>query len=287
MFKRALVSMDLSPATAALVSSLPGLRDYGVEEIVLVHVAKPVAYPVSASIAEVDLVRQRLGRLEATLVEQGFRVEVDVPIGAPATEVTREAEERKVDLVVVGSRSHTRIHDAFIGSVAWEIVRRSRVPVLLKRIEASRPDPEAALEIRSSGLPNRVVHPTDFSDVATQAFPWVEALARRGVERFTLLHVHPVGNEEARAEGRLRLERLAERLMEAGATEVEVEVRGGSAPHEEILAVGGHDAESLVIMGTHGRGFFPEIVLGSESRQVVRRASAPLLLVPAEEVAAG
>lgn len=280
MFKRALVSMDLSPATEALVASLPGLRDYGVEEIVLVHVAKPVAYPVSRSISDMDQLRQRLGRLRDSLEAKGFSVEVDVPVGAPAAEVARAAAEREVDLVVVGSRSHSRIREAFVGSVAWEVVRRSRVPVLLKRIEANRPDPEAALEVRSSGLPDRVIHPTDFSEVAERAFPWVEALAGAGVKKFTLLHVHTVGDEAAREGGRERLVGLAARLEGHGATDVSVEVRGGS-PAEEILSQGGRDSDNLVVMGTQGRGFLPEIVLGSESRQVVRHASAPVLLVPA------
>ncbi len=282
MFRRALVSMDLSPATEALVASLPGLKDYGVEEIVLVHVAKPVSYPVSQSIAQVEALRQRLGRLKESLERAGFAVEVDVPIGAPAVEVAREAEERNADVVVLGSRSHSRAREAFIGSVAWEVVRRSKVPVLLQRIEASRPDPEGALELRISGLPDRVVHPTDFSPVAERAFTWVEGLARRNVAEFILLHVHAVGDETARTEARAQLEGLAERLRAAGAAQVKLELRGGS-PSEEILSLGGRNPDHLVVMGTHGKGFFPGIVLGSESRQVVRRAAAPVLLVPAVE----
>jgi nucleotide-binding universal stress UspA family protein len=279
MFRRALVSLDLSPATEALVSSLPGLKDFGVEEIILVHVAKPVGFPVSQAIAQVDHLRQRLARLKGSLEGKGFVVDVSVPNGAPAAEVAREAEERDAEVIVVGSRSHSKIHEAFIGSVSWEVVRRARVPVLLQRIEASRRDPEAALEVRSSGLPDRVIHPTDFSPVAERAFPWVEALARRGVEGFTLLHVHAVGDDEARAEGREKLEELAERLRTSGSRDVSVEVRGGT-PSEEILALGGHNPDHLVVMGTQGRGFLPEIVMGSQSRQVVRLASAPVLLVP-------
>lgn len=280
MFRRALVSLDLSPATEALVSSLPGLKDFGIEEIILVHVAKPVGFPVSQAIAQVDQLRQRLQRLKGSLEAKGFVVEIDVPSGAPAVEVVREAEERGAEVIVVGSRSHSKIHEAFIGSVSWEVVRRARVPVLLQRIEASRRDPEAALEIRSSGLPDRVIHPTDFSPVAERAFPWVEALARQGVEAFTVLHVHPVGDDEARSTGRERLEELAERLRTAGARDVRVEVRGGT-PSEEILALGGRDPHHLVVMGTQGRGFLPEVVMGSQSRQVVRMAAAPVLLVPA------
>jgi nucleotide-binding universal stress UspA family protein len=282
MFQRALVSMDLSPATEALVSSLPGLKDYGVKEIILAHVAKPVSYPVSQSIAQVESVRQRLGRLKESLEREGFSVEVTVPIGAAAVEVAREAAERGADVIVLGSRSHSLAREAFIGSVAWEVVRRSPVPVLLHRIEAARSDPEAALEARNSGLPTRVIHPTDFSPVAERAFSWVEALARQGVGDFTLLHVHAVGDEEGRNEARTQLEALAERLMAAGATGVQVELRGGS-PSEEILAIGGRRPDQLVVMGTHGKGFFPGIVLGSESRNVVRQAAAPVLLVPVQD----
>lgn len=286
MFRRALVAMDLSPATEALVTSLPGLRDYGVEELVLVHVAKPVAYPVSQSIGQVDMLRQRLGRLQESLEKHGFSVQTQVPIGAPAVETAREAKDRQVDLLVVGSRGHTRIREAFVGSVAWDLVRRSTVPVLLKRIESARPDPEAALEVRASGLPDLVLHPTDFSEVAARAFTYVQALVKLGVPNVRLLHVHPVGNDEARAEGRTRLEALAQVLRETAGPgegpEIEIEVRGGTAS-EEILATGGRDPHALVVMGTQGRGVLPEIVLGSESRQVVRMAAAPVLLVPARD----
>jgi nucleotide-binding universal stress UspA family protein len=213
---------------------------------------------------------------------------VDVPSGVPATEITRVASDANADLLVVGSRSHSRIHEAFIGSVAWELVRRSRIPVLLKRIEASRPDPEAALEVRATGLPKRVLHPTDFSEVAARAWPYVQALVRAGVPEVRLVHVHPVGNNEARSDGQARLVELAGRLRAievpegSEAVRVEVEVRGGK-PSEEILALGGLDAHTLVVMGTQGRGFLPGVVLGSESRQVVRSAAAGVLLIPADE----
>ena len=47
MFEKVLVSMDLSPATEALVSALPGMRELGTREFVLVHVAKPSRGPTS------------------------------------------------------------------------------------------------------------------------------------------------------------------------------------------------------------------------------------------------
>jgi len=280
MFRRVLVSMDLSPATEALVSALPGMRDMDTEELHLVHVSKPLSEPVSRSLREIEDLRGRLGKLAERLRGYGFSVTVEVPSGDPAVEVVKSADYRDTDIILVGTRSHTRIREAFVGSVAWDIVRRARRPVLLQRIEANRPDPESALESQGSGLPDHVVHPTDFSDAAAGAYPWLAALARKGVAKFTLLHVSGVEGNKNGQETLARLEELADRLRTEGAAEVKAQMRIGS-PHEEILAVGGRNPDALVVMGTQGRGFLPEIVMGSVSRQVVRHASSRILLIPA------
>lgn len=285
MFQRVLVALDLSPASEALVSGLPDLGEYGVKEIVLAHVARPVSYPASEAIANTDKIRTRLGTLAESLADKGFDVEVTVANGAPSARIIREAEERSVDAIVVGSRGRSRIQEAFVGSVAWDIVRRSSIPVLIQRIEPRRADPEAALAIRSTGLPARILHPTDFSDVSERALARVEAALELDVDEVTLLHVYPTESTEARKEASVLLDSLKERLQrKAGDTVVNAILRAGS-PAEEILATGGNDAGTLVVMGTHGRGFLPEMVMGSESRQVVRRATGPVVLIPARAVA--
>jgi nucleotide-binding universal stress UspA family protein len=280
MFRKVLVAMDLSPATEALISALPSMKEFGTEEFNLVHVARPLADPISKSLREIGDLKERLQTLAGRLEGEGFKVTVDVPTGAPAEEIVRAAESRRPDLILVGSRSRTRIQEAFVGSVSWEVVRSARRPVLLQRIEANRPDPEAALESRGVGLPARVLHATDFSNTAERAKPWLLDLAGRGVTAFTLVHVIPVSATDGKEEAERRLGALAEELHAAGASEVDVQVRRG-VPSEEVLSAGAKDTRSLVIMGTHGRGFLPGIVLGSESRQIVRRASARVLLIPA------
>lgn len=280
MFTRILVAMDFSPATEALVSAIPDLSELGTREIALVHVTKPLGYPVSLGVGEMGDYRLRLRRLADRLEQRGFSVTVDVRSGSPASEIVRVANERHPDLIMVGSRSRSRIGEAFVGSVAWDVVRHARRPVLLQRIEPVRPDPEAALETRGSGLPGQVVYPTDFSETAARALPWLSRLAELGVPTFTLLHAVSFEDTEARTEAAGRLESLGADLARLGARDVKKEIRDVAAS-ELVLSKGGMDPETLVVMGTHGRGFIPEIVLGSESRQVVRRAAARVLLIPA------
>ena len=282
MFEKVLVSMDLSPATEALVSALPAMREFGTREFVLVHVAKPSRGSTSESLTRVEEFRSRLQGLADRLRETGFSVSVRVPIGAPAAEVVNAIADKDPDVVLVGSRSHTLIREAFIGSVAWDVVRGAGRPVLLQKIEPSRGDPEAALESPGTGLPKHVVFPTDFSDTANRARPWLLRLVGDGTASFSLLHVMPTVSEEGRKSAESQLEELAQELREHGATDVSWRVPIGT-PHEEILNAGGNRADAFVVMGTHGLALFAGVVLGSVSRQVVRHASARVLLLPAEE----
>ena len=282
MFEKVLVSMALSPATEALVSALPGMREFGTREFVLVHVAKPSRGSTSESLTRVEGFRNRLHGLADRLTESGFSVSVRVPTGAPAAEVVKAIEDRDPDVVLVGSRSQNLIREAFIGSVAWDIVRGAGRPVLLQKIEPSREDPEAALESPGTGLPKHVVFPTDFSDTANRARPWLLRLVGDGTPSFSLLHVMPAVSEEGRESAESQLKELAQELREHGATDVSYRVPIGT-PYEEILNAGGNRADALVVMGTHGLAFLPGVVLGSVGRQVVRHASARVLLLPAEE----
>ena len=282
MFEKVLVSMDLSPATEALVSALPAMREFGTQEMTLVHVAKPLRGPTAKSLARVKEFRSRLNGLADRLKESGFSVTVRVPTGAPVAEVVKEVEAKDPDVVLVGSRSHTLIQEAFIGSVAWDIVRNAGRPVLLQRIDPNRGDPEAALESPGTGLPEHVVFPTDFSDTAARARPWLLELAGNGVPSFSLLHVMPTVSEEGKNFAENHFDELARELREQGATDVSYRIPIGT-PYEEILKAGGNRADALVVMGTHGRGLLPGVVLGSVGRQVVRRASARVLLLPGDE----
>jgi nucleotide-binding universal stress UspA family protein len=273
--------MDLSPGTEALVSALLGLREFGTQELVLVHVAKPLGDRAFNATASMEELSDRLNEIAKGLRDVGFSVTTSVPTGEPVTEIVKAVEAVDPDVVLVGSRSHSRSREAFIGSVAWDVVRRVGRPVLLQRIEPDPEDLEAPLESRGSGLPKHVVYPTDFSDAANRARPWLQAFVRDGGPSLTLLHVMPTDFKEGRKLAEDRLQELARELREQGATDVSCRVRVGQ-PDEEILAAGGDREDTLVVMGTHGRGFFPGALLGSVGRRVVRRAAARVLLVPGE-----
>lgn len=280
MFEHAVVGVDFSPAGDAMIETLEHLRQLGTRRLTLVHGVRQDFVPADSP-GTMRSHRERLDQVAARLAERGFEADAEVVVDDPAAALERIADAQGASLIVVGSRGHSRAATFFVGSVAWGVVRRARRPVLLRRLPGSE-----GAEVAPPVEFQRVIHPTDGSEPAELAFGCVEEFARKGIiQRFLLLHVgsqieevrtgRPVGERDLP-----RLEELAARLRDAGAHEVAVETPSGS-PFREILERADAEAGSLIVMGTHGRGFVGGVFLGSVSHEVVRRSRGSVLLVGA------
>ncbi len=64
------------------------------------------------------------------LRSKGFRVEVVIARGDPAAIVTELAAERDVDVIVMGTRGHSKLRQILLGSTAERIVEHAPCPVL-------------------------------------------------------------------------------------------------------------------------------------------------------------
>jgi nucleotide-binding universal stress UspA family protein len=279
MFSDVVVAMDFSPAADVLLRSLPALRELGAERLTLIHVAR-LESPVGGWVTHLEYYRQKLEETRHALEREGFAVRTACVAGNPAEEIVRIAEDRGASLVVVGSRSNSA--GGFVGSVAWEIVRRTSLPVLVQRVEPES-SPQEQFAAGWCSAQSHVLFPTDFSAASEAAFEYVEALARSGVASFSLLHVQEEVHEpwlarEEAAECNRRLAELAGRLREAGAPRVEIQVLNGK-PIAALLGYASRHSNVLMVLGTQGRGWLAEMLVGSVSREILRRAAASVLLV--------
>lgn len=195
--------------------------------------------------------------------------------GAPYREIVELARRVKADLIVVGASEGGALHRAFLGSTADRVVRKAPCPVLVVRREAALP-------------PSRVLIPVDFSPVSanalryglsflkeTGAAPKVEAL-------FALNPLEVAGSLQFTPDQIQRFAgaELRRFLDETGApATVEAEVLTGY-PREEILFRMEERQADLVVLGTHGRGGFDRLLIGSVAAQVLERAASNVLIVP-------
>ncbi|MGH9798048.1 MAG: universal stress protein [Candidatus Polarisedimenticolia bacterium] len=139
----------------------------------------------------------------------------------------------------------------------------------------------------------KVLCPSDFSEFSGRALLYGSALSKWYGASLYLLHVvpvitqppaklpgfavHPFGPEERRTL-QSELAACASPAMSAGVAVETAVVRGD--PVAEILKAAATLPADLLVIGTHGRGGFEHLVLGSVTEKVLRKAVCPVLAVP-------
>jgi nucleotide-binding universal stress UspA family protein len=281
MFGNVLAAVDFSPATDALIGCLPRVCELGGERLTLVHVAR-LESPVEGWVTHLDYYRRRLEEPRGMLEDAGWAVEVDARAGEPVEQIVAAARERGATLIVVGSRGTSSTAGGFLGSVAWGVVQRAEVPVLVARIEPGADAGRAAKALGCFGPGIRVAFATDFGEASERAWSAVRDLVGCGLRHFTLLHVRARPTPPSAPGGvdrdALHLDVLAKELRDLGASEVDVEVLTGD-PLKSLLEAAGRRPDTILVLGTRGRGFLAELASGSVSHALLRRATSSVLLV--------
>ncbi len=142
--KTILVSVDFSDVTLKVVKAAVHLAKPFQSKIILVHVFEPVS-PLMAIGGGPDTVsmpqtqepiappnyNERFGRLQEMISSIGLVSTIVELEGNPAELILTEAENSRVDLIVLGSHSRGPLSHLFLGSVADGVLQRARCPVLI------------------------------------------------------------------------------------------------------------------------------------------------------------
>jgi nucleotide-binding universal stress UspA family protein len=287
MFRKLLAGTDLTPASDAVLSCLGQLKALGLEEVILTHVVY-VAHTVGLAEALIEQAEPELARQEGLLESQGLRVRAEVMTGLPAHKLADRADEEEVSALVLGSHSRSLLHGLLAGSVSLGVLGITTKPVLLVRVEVATAAEGESCRLACAQLFERILFPTDFSETAEQAFHYLQHIVGAMRSRVTLLHVQDKSRLSPHLLSRLeefneidaeRLGRLRDRLLQQGASEVDLKLEFG-LPLPVILDALAKGSFSLIVMGSQGRGFVSELTLGSVANGVARKASRPVLFVP-------
>lgn len=191
-------------------------------------------------------------------------------------------------------------HDAFAFEGGLRYVEENRnLPTMLSLIRRFMIIPEI----------KNILYTTDLSENSRHAFSYAVSLAERYGAKVTIFHVVEgitstirmllsayleeseleriqKGNEEAVLEiMRNRLKQFCDETP-VSCPQSEMLVRSGNAV-DEILSQARKGGFDLMVMGSHGHGFFEDTMMGSTAQRVLRRSKIPVLVVRLPKEAAG
>lgn len=283
MYNRLLVPVDGSTGATRAV-------EYGLSIARATGAAVDLLYVVDARIDDVPgtiegetlLERsEKAGRrATAEIVEREPDLEIDRTVrhGRPYEEILAHAEERNVDLCVIGTRG---AGERRLGSTAERVVTLGDFPTI------TVPGRDA-LELAAVETIEDVVVATDGSSPAERAADHALGFAERFGATLHAVYVidttvYDLEDSPRSIIGLLREggETVVEEIT-AEAEDVNVPVTGDvlrGRPAEEIREYANGVEADLVAVGTRGRSGLPEQLLGSTTRRIIREAASPVLSV--------
>ena len=222
-------------------------------------------------------------RKTATSIDVSTEAEVghaaDVLVGA----------SRTAECLVVGTRGHTEVSGALLGSVSFAVSLHTHSPVVVVRGDGRAPGPDRPVLVG-----------VDDSDGARAALRYAaDRAAESGASLIVATSYHPVSALVWAESGYFRPETEHMADLDAMARKVAGDVTAAAArsakehhPALDVrqLVIAGSPARELVraaddcallVIGTRGRGGFTGLLLGSVSRSAIHSAPCPVAIVPA------
>ena len=236
-----------------------------------------------------------LDRLEELGGEFPAPVSCSVKSGSPAEEILKRLRSRSApELAVVGTQGRKGMRRLLIGSVAEEVVRHARRPVMVLGPRAQERDQDI-----SGQKQLKILVPTDLGKNSRAAEQYALSLAKRLKAKVTLFHciwdninaimvnaaysgmavynideIIALSRDDAvdAMKGKIAF------FKKHGVTcdfKIEEEAKMSScAVYQEC-----ESGYSLVVMGTHGRNALLNAFLGSTAREAILNAAIPVIVV--------
>jgi len=142
----------------------------------------------------------------------------------------------------------------------------------------------------------KILYPTDFSDVSKKALDYIKMLKEAGAKEVVVLHIIDVreidrfyeeegpylinveGLQKKREEDIKNKITAIEAELKAHGFDVKTRIERG-IPFKGILAIEEEENVSVVVLGSHGKSCVEEMLLGSCSEKVIRKSTKPVLVV--------
>jgi nucleotide-binding universal stress UspA family protein len=141
----------------------------------------------------------------------------------------------------------------------------------------------------------KILYPTDFSDVSKKAMDFIKQLKGAGTKEVVVFHVideriidriqhhSDVGinfeelEKSMKEHAQEEIGKIGDKLKKSGFNVKTIIDKG--VPFREILKAEQEEDISVVVIGSHGVSCIEEMFLGSCSEKVIRKSSKPVLVV--------
>lgn len=266
MFKKILVGTDFSIPSRAALSAAIDLAQKAGSLLEVVHVLPEMEGRLYRA-----MLRYSEKRMRKFFPASRYRPsKTKILFGDSVTKtISTYAKKHTFDLIVLGNQGRTNLASLLIGSVTQQLVRISRVPVMVVRRKKKRQKAKRKVL--------RIVVPTDFSPASSKAIDF-------GIHfgKFLGAQLHFIHVESRKLAAKALVQRETnyhwKQVIPVKNQEFITSILFGDPP-DEIVKYAQRKDMDYVVMGTHGTKGLQRILLGSVTASVLSRISIPVITI--------
>jgi nucleotide-binding universal stress UspA family protein len=203
---------------------------------------------------------KHFAKMKIKFAREGVRIHSFVALGPIQKTIDRIAEEKKTDLIVMGTHGTAGLLDSFIGSNTEKVVRYSTVPVISIHQSA-----------KLSKIKN-IVLPTTLHQNQGPLVRQIKKLQLFFSATLHILLVNTPGNMKRTADEKLLMEAYAKHYKLEDYT---INTRNDFSVENGIINFAHEIKANMIAMGTHGRKGLSHLFLGSIAEGVVNHINCP------------
>lgn len=188
---------------------------------------------------------------------------------APAILLT--AEEKKVDMIVMGTHGRSGFNRLMLGSITERVLHETDRPVLTVR------DKRNDRKLSKDSI-KQVLCPINYTEVALQALGHAVAISKCFGAELLVLHVIEPGSSDVKEE--VEHGRLCAWISEDIRSRCSLKemVRRGNAA-EQIIDAASTGGCDMIVIGAQHKAFHDTTVVGTTTVRVIRHSPCPVLTV--------
>lgn len=275
--KRILVPTDFSKTSITALEVACEIAKKAGAEVIALHVVEEAtseSFRVSGEVVQqnfqdrlftLKLLEKSKKQLEKLVMDPKFssvKLDGELRLGNAYHGMNAIISEQKVDLVVMGTRGHSRLQEMIIGSNTEKVVRHSQVPVLSVHKKPSKVNFKNIVYATSMSK-----NEEKFSKVVKEAQDLYNA-------KIHLVRINTPGDFQRDHVTRDYMEKFAKKL---GLKNYTINIYNDINEEEGIIYFAESINADLIAMATSGRTGFAHVLAGSIAEEVVNHAKRPVL----------
>ncbi len=277
---KVLIPIDFSKTSEKLCDSIIELKNLGINEVILTHVIENSYIGIKPHKLK-KYYEERLFSIKQVVDSSIDKVSIKVQIGRGSREILKLANTEEVSLILIASHGRGLIRNFFLGRTVYNVVRKSKKPILVEKFENLEKEKEENIQIARVKKFNKILVPTDFSKYAEEVFNKVKKIPTHP-EEIIITSIIESNKDLTEQEISIseKLDHLKETLdKENICDKVSTITRQGTASRE-IINLAQEIKVGIIIMATRGKGYFKNLPIGSTAERVARKSRVPVLLFP-------